>query len=224
MSGFLTGVPDAGRPGFRNTISLDQFAAEHIGDETRFSTLALSQQRRSLSWTRSGAMVPADSCPSSVFARLFLEGRPDEVQAQVRRSAGRPEHPRRGRATRPRRLQSGLGADDRDKLDEYFTSVRELEQRLAQAEEWSKKPKPKVDAKPPKNIPNGADLIGKTRLCSTSFTWPCRPTRPGSSRCNCWARAACRRSRACRWAITTCRTTARTRTRSRSSRSSSWKR
>ena len=58
-------------------------------------------------------------------------------------------------------LQSGLGAGDRDKLDEYFTSVRELEQRLAQAEEWAKKPKPKVDAKPPQNIANPADLIGQ---------------------------------------------------------------
>ena len=58
-------------------------------------------------------------------------------------------------------LQSGLGASDRDKLDEYFTSVRELEQRLAQAEEWAKKPKPKVDAKPPQNIANPADLIGQ---------------------------------------------------------------
>jgi hypothetical protein len=61
-------------------------------------------------------------------------------------------------------IQSGLGAGDRDKLDEYFTSVRELEQRLARAEEWSKKPKPKVDAKPPQNATNPTDLVGKTRL------------------------------------------------------------
>ena len=61
-------------------------------------------------------------------------------------------------------MQPSLGAGDREKLDEYFTSVRELEQRLAQAEAWSKKPKPKVDVKPPRNIPNSADLIGKNRL------------------------------------------------------------
>jgi hypothetical protein len=57
-----------------------------------------------------------------------------------------------------------LGGGDREKLDEYFTSVRELEQRLVQAEAWAKKPKPKVDAKPPVNVQNGADLVGKTRL------------------------------------------------------------
>src|SRR5438132_650843 len=84
---------------------------------------------------------------------FFPEGRPDEVQAQARRL-------RDGRSIldtvreQTTKLQGDLGADDRQKLDEYFTSVRELEQRLAQAEEWSKKPKPKVDAKPPQNVMN----------------------------------------------------------------------
>ena len=99
-----------------------------------------------------------------MFAKLFLEGGPDEVQAQARRLARRPEHPRRGPRPGDGSCRPASAPDDRDKLDEYFTSVRELEQRLAQAEEWAKKPKPKVDAKPPQNIPNAADLIGKTRL------------------------------------------------------------
>jgi hypothetical protein len=161
---FLTGAPHPEqRAGFRNTISLDQFAAEHLHGQTRYASLALSCEGFSLSWTRSGAVVPADSFPSSVFARLFLEGRPDEIEAQTRRL-------RDGRSIldavrdQTRKVQSGLGAADREKLDEYFTSVRELEQRLAQAEVWSKKPKPKVDAKPPQNITNAADLVGKTRL------------------------------------------------------------
>jgi len=161
---FLTGAPHPERrAGFRNTISLDQLAAEHIRGETRYSTLALSCEGFGLSWTRSGASVPSHSWPSSVFAALFLEGRPDEVQAQARRL-------RDGQSIldavrdQAKKIQPDLGANDRDKLDEYFTSVRELEQRLVQAEEWAKKPKPKVDAKPPQNIVNGADLIGKTRL------------------------------------------------------------
>jgi hypothetical protein len=161
---FLTGAPHPERrAGFRNNISLDQLAAEHLRGTTRFSSLALSCEGFSLSWTRSGAVVPADNFPSSVFAKLFLEGRPEEVQAQARRL-------RDGQSIldtvrdQARKLQPALGASDRDKLDEYFTSVRELEQRLTQAEEWSKKPKPKVDVKPPQNILNGADLVGKTRL------------------------------------------------------------
>jgi len=77
---FLTGVPGAGRPGFRNTISLDQFAADRIGSQTRFPALTLSGAMSGLSWTRTGALVPADTSPSKVFARLFLEGRSDAVQ------------------------------------------------------------------------------------------------------------------------------------------------
>jgi hypothetical protein len=98
-----------------------------------------------------------------VFARLFLDGRPDEVEVQARRL-------RDGQSIldtvrdQAGQMRSGLGAGDRDKLDEYFTSVRELEQRLAVAEKWSKVPKPKVDAKPPQNVTNAADLVGRARV------------------------------------------------------------
>jgi hypothetical protein len=62
---FLTGAPGAGRPGFRNTISLDQFAADHIGTQTRFPSLALSGEGSGgLSWTRTGALIAADNSPS----------------------------------------------------------------------------------------------------------------------------------------------------------------
>jgi hypothetical protein len=161
---FLTAAPHPElRAGFRNTVSLDQLAAEHIGGETRFPSLTLSCEGFSLSWTRSGAIVPSDSWPSSVFARLFLEGRPEEVEAQARRL-------RDGQSIldtvrdQTKQMRSGLGAGDRDKLDEYFTSVRELEHRLAVAEKWSKVPKPKVDAKPPQDVTNAADLVGKSRV------------------------------------------------------------
>jgi len=161
---FLTGVPGAGRPGFRNAISLDQFAADHIGTQTRFPSLALSGEGSGgLSWTRTGALIPADNSPSKVFARLFLEGRADEVQDQMRRLED-------GRSIlddvsdQANSLRSNLGSEDRDKLDEYLTSLRELEQRMVNDESWAKKPKPKVEVEPPKDIPNAADLIGRTRL------------------------------------------------------------
>lgn len=160
---FLTGVPGAGRPGFRNSISVDQLAAEHIGDRTRFPSLTLSGEGLGLSWTRTGAIVPADNSPSKVFTRLFLDGRPDEVRLQVRRLED-------GRSilddvrTQAESLRTDLGSGDRDKLDEYLTSVRELEKRLVKEEAWCKTPKPKVDVAPPQDIPNASDLIGRTRL------------------------------------------------------------
>ena len=161
---FLTGAPHPERrAGFRNSISLDQFAAEHLHGQTRYASLPLACEGSGLSWTRSGARVPAHAFPSSVFAALFLEGRPDEVRAQARRLRdGQSILDTVKRQTA--KLQAGLGSSDREKLDEYFTSVRELEVRLVQSEEWAKKPKPRVDAKPPVNAQNPTDLVGKTRL------------------------------------------------------------
>jgi hypothetical protein len=160
---FLTAVPHPERrAGFRNSISLDQWAAEQIGGRTRFPSLALSHEGSGLSWTRSGAMVPSYSSPAGLFAMLFLQGRPDEVEAQVRRL-------RDGRSVLDavgddaKQLQNGLGAGDRDKLDEYFSSVRDLERGLATSEEWSKIPKPKVDVAAPRDV-DKADLVGKTQL------------------------------------------------------------
>lgn len=160
---FLTGIPGAGRPGFRNGISVDQFAAEHIGTQTRFPTLTLSCSGLGISWTRTGAQVPADDSPSRVFAKMFLAGRPDEVETQIRRLRDNRSilDDVRSQASS---LRSKLGSDDRDKLEEYLTSVRELEQRLVTDEAWSRKPKPKVDVQPPKDIPNKADFIGRMRL------------------------------------------------------------
>jgi hypothetical protein len=161
---FLTAAPHPEiRAGFRNSISLDQFATECIGGETRFPSLTLADEGFGLSWTRSGALVPSDMFPSHVFARLFLKGSPDEVRAQARRLQDGRSILDMVRA-QAKKMQSGLGPNDRDKLDEYFTSVRELEQRLAKDEEWSKKPKPKVEAKPPQDIRNAADFIGRARL------------------------------------------------------------
>ncbi len=160
---FLTGAEGAGRPGFRNSISLDQFAAERIGDQTRFPTLTLSGEGLGLAWTRTGAQIPADNSPSRVFARLFLKGADDEVQAQLRRlEVGRSilDDVRSQAAA----LRSSLGVHDREKLDEYMASVRDLERRLRNDEEWCKRPKPHVDATPPTDIANASDLIGRTKL------------------------------------------------------------
>src|SRR5262245_53766627 len=160
---FLTGAQNAGRPGFKNSISVDQFAAEHIGGQTRFPSLALSGEGAGLSWTRTGALVPASTSPSKVFAKLFLDGKPDEVQSQVNRLAD-------GRSIlddvrdQANSLRSNVGSDDRDRLDEYITSVRDLEKRLARDEAWAKTSKPKVNVETPKDISNVADLLGRTRL------------------------------------------------------------
>ncbi len=160
---FLTGAPGAGRPGFRNSISMDQLAAEQIGDRTRLRSLVLSGEGSGLSWTRTGAQVPAENLPSKVFARLFLADSPQEIRDRARQLAD-------GRSVlddvtaQAKALEGRLGRDDREKLEEYVASVRELEKRLAKDELWFRKPKPKVDAAPPKDVTNTADLLGRTKL------------------------------------------------------------
>ena len=160
---WLTAARFPGLGGFKNTVSLDQLAAEKIGLQTRFPSLVLGTGTPSLSYTRGGVMIPAESRPSRVFAKLFLDGTPAEVRQQVQKL-------REGQSimdTVQDEVQSftrRVGAADRDKLDEYFSSVRELEQRLATSEAWAHKPKPKLDEQPPRDITDGTDLIGRMRL------------------------------------------------------------
>lgn len=150
---FLTAAPHPGTASFRNSISLDQFAAERIGIHTRVPSLPLvvSQKgNQSLSWTASGVMLPAERSPAEVFKSLFIAGDPGSVEKQI-------EQLRVGRsildavADRAAALRASLGAADRERLDQYAESVREVERRLVVAEEWERKPKPRVEVPPPKD-------------------------------------------------------------------------
>lgn len=160
---WLTSAKHPGLGGFRNTISVDQLVAEQIGIETRFPSLVLGTNYVSQSYTRSGVMIPPETRPSKVFEKLFLEGKPEEVSDQMRKI-------REGRSImdtvgeQAKRLEGRMSAHDRDRLGEYFQSVREMELRLARTEEWSRKPKPKADAAPPQDVNDEKDLIGRMRL------------------------------------------------------------
>ncbi|MFT4550869.1 MAG: hypothetical protein ACI9MB_004850, partial [Verrucomicrobiales bacterium] len=160
---WLTSARHPGLGGFKNTVSLDQLAAEKIGLQTRFPSLVLGTGSPSLSYNHGGVMIPAESRPSRMFAKLFLDGTPAELERQVQKL-------REGQSIMDtvqdevRSFIARAGAADRDKLDEYFTSVRELEKRLVKSEAWVQKAKPKIDAKSPRDIDNGSDLIGRMRL------------------------------------------------------------
>jgi len=140
---FFTGAPHPGSPSFRNTVSLDQLAAERIGRDTRYASLNFSTSgAHSCSYTRSGVAIPPETSAARAFARLFIDGTPAEVAEEVARvQEGRSILDRV--AGEAKRLQRDVGAGDRDKLDQYFTSVRELEQRMVRSEDFAKRPKPK---------------------------------------------------------------------------------
>ena len=163
---FLTAAPHPGSGAFRNTVSLDQLAAESIGDRTRYPALTLTighDSSRSLSFTRGGSLIPAEDKPARLYKKLFVQGTPEEIERAV-------EDLRVGRSLldavgdRAKDLNGKLGARDRERMDQYFTSVRDLEERFKKMEAWERRPKPKVTAKVPPENSDGADLAGRSRL------------------------------------------------------------
>lgn len=152
---FLTGARGPTKSGFRNTISLDQFAAEKLGQSTRFATLNLGvnidKANRSLSWTRDGVLLPAEDSAPALFRRMFVQGDKAEVERQLHRLE------ERGSILDTllddtKQYSRALGRDDRARLDQYLTSVREVEQRLHIAGEWEQRPKPAANGPEPADI------------------------------------------------------------------------
>ncbi len=161
---YLTSAPHPRADNFKNTISLDQYAIEKLVPDTRFGSLTLaSSSSRGLSFTRSGVPITADERPSRVFKNMFVDGTANEVNAQVQRL-------KQGQSImdtvlgEAKDFQRGLGKPDREKLDEYFTSVREVEVRMVKAQDWARRPKPKVDAKPPVDIASSVEVPARVRL------------------------------------------------------------
>ncbi|MGE0759785.1 MAG: DUF1552 domain-containing protein, partial [Pirellulaceae bacterium] len=143
------------KSGFRNHISLDQFAAEKLGPVTRFPTLNLGvnidKANRSLAWTRDGVLLPAEDKASALFQKMFVQGDAAAVHTQLKKLE------ERGSILDTllddtKQVRERLGRDDQSRLDQYMTSVREIEQRLHTAREWELRPKPTTTQSPPADI------------------------------------------------------------------------
>lgn len=164
---FLTAAPHPSNGGFRNSISLDQYMADRIGVRTRFPSLTLGVNvatgQRSLSFTGAGVMIPCEDSASSLYRTLFLQGSKKEIERQINRlKLG--ESVMDTVSDDAAGLKRQLGKDDRARLDQYMTGVRELEQRMVQASEWERKPKPKTTEPEPKDPDSNRAYIEKTRL------------------------------------------------------------
>ncbi len=161
---WLTAARKPGMAGFRNSVSVDQVVANHFGNATRFPSVTLGTAKaQSQSYTGGGVMIPAETSPGSVFAKMFLQGKPDEVRTQQRLlGEGRSILDQLGSETA--KLRSQASASDNHLLDDYFQSVRQAETKIAAVQCWMDKPKPVVAATPPADINDPADLIGRTQL------------------------------------------------------------
>ena len=160
---WLTAARRPGLDGFRNTISLDQVAANHLGYTTRYPSIVLgTASAQSQSYTRSGAMVPAETSPGKLFEQLFLQGTPEEVEreAQSLNDGGSILDRLKSETSALRRRVS---ASDQQKLDAYFEAVRTAEQELGEIKAWQQRTKPTLDEARPDDVDDVADLIGRIK-------------------------------------------------------------
>ncbi len=160
---FLSGVLNSeaqNRPG--GNVSIDQFIADEIGYQTRFPSLTVGSEGGihggcQIAWTKSGVRVPPITGPAELFDRLFV-------------SDSRERHERRTQENRlqasildhglqdANRLAHQVNREDKDKLDEYFTSIRDVEKRLELRQRWASLPKPKSPFEKPANKNKVEDL------------------------------------------------------------------
>jgi hypothetical protein len=160
---FLSGVLNSeaqNRPG--GNVTIDQFMADEIGFQTRFPSLTVGSEGGihggcQIAWTKSGVRVPPISGPAELFDRLFIE---DSAERQNRR-----HQENRLQASildtvlvDANRLSRRVNREDKDKLDEYFTSIRDVEKRLELRQRWASLPKPKPPFDRPVNQNKVQDL------------------------------------------------------------------
>lgn len=163
---FLSCAPRPGASNFKNTISLDQLMAEEFGPKTRFSSLVLKVGKNhegTPSTTRDGVRLPTEESPAELYRRMFIQGSQAEIDKRVRelkKGGSILDFVREDART----LEKELPSRDKSRLDQYFTSIRELEQRLNYAEAWEHAAKPQVSAPIPKDIPDVAEVEAQTNL------------------------------------------------------------
>lgn len=160
---FLSGVRTMDAKGMPDgQITLDQRAAETVGGATRFPSLTIGSEDGIhggclMSWTRSGTRVPPIPGPRELFRKLFVnEDEQDRAKAQDRLEL-------QGSILDmvhddAKSLSRRLGQRDREKLDEYFTSVRDVERQLALSRQWAQVPKPAPGMEEPENNGFVSDL------------------------------------------------------------------
>ena len=144
VHGFLTSIKKNEAEGFpAKNISLDQAAAEHVGSATRFPSVNTGIYKGTdMCWTRAGVHVPPVSNPAALFRALFvnLPVTEREIERTRLQYRGSVLDALRDSANA---LNRNLNAADRNKLDQYLTSVRDVERRLQMSKQWIDQPKPK---------------------------------------------------------------------------------
>lgn len=150
----LSGVKSTERAGYPDgNITVDQRAAELVGHNTRFPSLVFWKD--GMSFTRTGVRVPGIARPSDAFKLMFVDDS-DEQKKFNRASVESSGSILDAILEDARGLNRELGKTDQQKLEEYFSSIRETEKKLALAEGWIDKPKPSVTDPAMKKVGDGS--------------------------------------------------------------------
>ncbi|MCA9085662.1 MAG: DUF1552 domain-containing protein [Planctomycetaceae bacterium] len=129
-------------PSDRNTISVDQKMAEVTAPHTRFHSLEIANKGDSLAWTSDGIRLPGMSRCHEIFAHLFEE--PKNGTAAQRRELRRKGSVLDANLEEVRSLERRMGTEDKGRLEQYLTSVRETEIRTRRADAWLDVPRPSI--------------------------------------------------------------------------------
>ena len=153
---FLTGVKSSEAKSTREGgISLDQRAAEYVGAATRFPSLTIGSESGlhggcRMSWTRTGTRVPPIEGPRELFQQLFLEEKANDKQAKNERLDLQGSILDAVLAD-AKSLDRRLNPADHQKLQEYLSSIRDVEVSLQLQRQWQDIPKPDSTVPEPKN-------------------------------------------------------------------------
>lgn len=149
--GYFLTAGDHKKPkgGAYDLVSCDQLAAEKLGEKTRYTSLEISGKGNNfMSRDRSGKPVPGHTDPLELFHHLFSDGK---VSLEERRHMIRKERSIMDAfRDQSRSLETKISKWDKEKLDEYFTSIRQIEKNLTKSEKWAAVPKPKPDLQEPR--------------------------------------------------------------------------
>lgn len=129
-------------PSDRNTISVDQKMAELTAQHTRISSLEVAINENSLAWTADGVRLPSLRRCSEIFASLFEE--PKDGKTAQRRALRRKGSVLDANLAEVRQLEKKMGSEDKGRMDQYLTSIREAEIRTRRADTWLDTPLPSV--------------------------------------------------------------------------------
>jgi hypothetical protein len=160
---FLSGVLNSeaqNRPG--GNVTIDQFMADEIGFQTRFPSLTVGSEGGihggcQIAWTKSGVRVPPITGPAELFDRLFVSDPAERLAHRNQENRLQTSILDSGLAD-ANRLAKQVDRADKDKLDEYFTAIRDVEKRLELRQRWASLPKPKPPFDKPANRNRVADL------------------------------------------------------------------